>query len=291
MSTVTPPWLADNGIGFRDAFSVGKHCTVVVGDSFAMGWGVDDAVCFVEVAERTLGQPIHNLGVSGYGPQQAFDTLEHMGLGAGPKVVVWAFYGNDLEDAALHAWWAADRGQPWPATKTKSAFELALNRYSATYKLFRFLGRRKSVDRRPWRDGERSFLFSPYWRNALDLRHEHIRQGFALTCQELERFVALAAKHAFAPVVLAVPYREQVYREEYATVDPSPDPSAILEAGYTQVLDHARSLGIEVLDALPLLREHKAEMVYLWEDPHWSIAGHRIVGDALAQLLHGRLAR
>ena len=39
----------------------------VIGDSFAMGWGVNDKETFSYLLEKKINRPVYNLGVSGYG--------------------------------------------------------------------------------------------------------------------------------------------------------------------------------------------------------------------------------
>lgn len=295
-TTNAPPWLRDDSLGFRDDFAPLAGAPIVVfGDSFAMGWGVDDGDTLAAVLERQLGVPVHNLGVAGYGPQQALDVLEHVGLSCRPAQVVWVFYGNDLEDAVLYEGWVADRAQTWPSATPKSAFARAINRYSAAYKLFRYVGRHFSADRHRWRGDGVAHLFSPYWRNALDTEQDYVQRGLALTLQQVDRLAALAGEHGVGAVMVAAPYREQVYREEFAMVAGDGPAerrrSDVAAATYARVIAHARDRGVAVLDALPLLREHKAEAIYLYEDPHWSALGTRVVGQALAELLRQRRAR
>ncbi len=283
VTTRPAPWSKETHVGFRDSFAVTPAWGVLVGDSFAMGWGVDDGDVFVRVTERALGKPIYDLGVSGYGPQHALGTLERFGLGCAPKVVVWLFYGNDLDDAPWFENWDPHGTNPWFVPK--SWLEYALNRYSAAYKLIRYAGKPLSSGNVAWRDGERSHLFSVFWRRNLDLRRERIALGMQAMEKQLARFRALADAHGFVPVFVAAPYREQVYIEEYASVDPSPDPFGVQQAGYIRVVARARELGFTVLDTLPLLRAHKGEAVYLWEDPHWTVLGNRLVGEALVEVL------
>lgn len=291
VTTRPAPWSKATHIGFRDPFAVSPAWGVVVGDSFAMGWGVDDGDVFVRATEQAIGKPIYDLGVSGYGPHQALGTLERFGLGCAPKVVVWLFYGNDIEDTLWFDAWTQHRENPW--FTPKSEFGYALNRYSAAYKLIRYAGKSMSSGNVAWRDGERSHLFTVFWRRNLDLRSERITRGFALMETQLARFRALADAHGFVPVFLAAPYREQVFCEEYAAVDPSPDSFEVQQAAYTKTVARARELGFTVLDTLELLRGHKLdrEPVYLWEDPHWSVAGNRVVGEALAEVLRQFVGR
>ncbi len=292
VTTRPAPWSHDQSVGFRDEFSepTPPAWGIVIGDSFTMGWGVEVDDTFPRVAGRRLGRTLHNLGVPGYGPQQVIATLLEHGLGARPQVVVWLLNANDFDDAVKFADWVP--GAPWFGRK--AGWEHALNRYSAAYKLCRYLGRQISSERFWWRDaggaggavdGERSYLFAPFWKSIMDLRREPIRRGLALTERELDRFAALAREHEFTAVLLAAPYREQVWYEEYRQVDPTTEALEVHQAAYTCALDYARGCGLEVLYLLPVLRARKAELSYLWEDPHWSVAGHRIVGEALAERL------
>ena len=44
-----------------------KNGIVVLGDSYAMGWGVNDKETFSYLLEKKINRPVYNLGVSGYG--------------------------------------------------------------------------------------------------------------------------------------------------------------------------------------------------------------------------------
>ena len=52
----------------------------------------------VFVRQELVGQPVANLGVSGYGSLQELKVLEKYAVPLGPKMVAWFFFeGNDLE--------------------------------------------------------------------------------------------------------------------------------------------------------------------------------------------------
>ncbi len=60
--------LVVNSVGVRDdEASLRAPEVIVLGDSFAMGWGVAQQDTFAQVLERELGRPVLNLGVPSYG--------------------------------------------------------------------------------------------------------------------------------------------------------------------------------------------------------------------------------
>jgi lysophospholipase L1-like esterase len=70
----------------------------VLGDSFAMGWGVDDADTFSAELQRRTGRPVYNLAVSSYGTARellrlsAFDQLDTV------DTVIIQYCDNDREE-------------------------------------------------------------------------------------------------------------------------------------------------------------------------------------------------
>lgn len=78
----------------------GTPCLHAVGDSYTMGWGVDDAVSYPAQLASLLGpgMPVVNLGVDGYGTLGA--TGRSMALAARypPVHAVYLFVPNDFED-------------------------------------------------------------------------------------------------------------------------------------------------------------------------------------------------
>lgn len=110
--TRTRPWTIGgplrtetvNAIGARRIGEVsatapsGTRRVVAVGDSFTFGAEVNDEDVWLSAAERALpATEIVNLGVNGYGQDQALLTLREVGLGLHPDVVVVGFVGDDLE--------------------------------------------------------------------------------------------------------------------------------------------------------------------------------------------------
>jgi lysophospholipase L1-like esterase len=78
----------------------GVKRVLVLGDSNAFGYGVDEAGSFPEVLSRSLPEDyeVLNLGVFGYGTDQAALLLKRNGIGFSPDVVVVGFSAGDLSD-------------------------------------------------------------------------------------------------------------------------------------------------------------------------------------------------
>lgn len=91
-----------NSLGLRDREHPyqkppGVRRILVLGDSYAWGYGVSDEEIFTEVLEQRLaGEPgnweVLNSGVSGWGTDQEYLYLVHEGFRYDPDLVVVAFY-------------------------------------------------------------------------------------------------------------------------------------------------------------------------------------------------------
>jgi hypothetical protein len=97
-----------NSLGFRDrewtpADWAGKKTVLVIGDSFAAGFGLTNtADRFSNVLAGQLGDgyAVMNLGVRGSATPKELTTLQNYPL-EHPGVVILQYYLNDIDDAAL----------------------------------------------------------------------------------------------------------------------------------------------------------------------------------------------
>lgn len=81
----------------------GKQTVLIVGDSFAAGWGVEDpADRFGDVLAAQLddGYAVINISRPGATTLEALRTMQAYPLQT-PDVIVWQYYLNDIEGAAL----------------------------------------------------------------------------------------------------------------------------------------------------------------------------------------------
>ena len=67
----------------------------VLGDSFAMGWGVNDNETFSYLLEKKINRPVYNLGVSGYGTIRELVRLEESDLLSKIDTVIIQYCYND----------------------------------------------------------------------------------------------------------------------------------------------------------------------------------------------------
>jgi len=70
----------------------------VIGDSHAMGWGVEDEETFAAILERRLGKPVYNLAVSSYGTYRELIRLEQSGLIDSVDTVIIQYSYNDIKE-------------------------------------------------------------------------------------------------------------------------------------------------------------------------------------------------
>jgi len=101
--------VSTNSSGMRGAAEVALEPTpgvtrvVCVGDSFTFGNDTPDAKVWTQRLEDKLKDcEVLNLGVSGYGVDQAALRLESTGLEFAPDVVIWTIFQGDLE-RSMHA--------------------------------------------------------------------------------------------------------------------------------------------------------------------------------------------
>jgi hypothetical protein len=70
----------------------------VIGDSHAMGWGVQDEETFAALLQKMTGRPVYNLAVSSYGTVREVLRLEKSGLLDKVDTVIIQYCGNDLDE-------------------------------------------------------------------------------------------------------------------------------------------------------------------------------------------------
>lgn len=98
-----------NSSGFRTGefsvrFSDQETVVIVLGDSYAFGYGVPHEETFPSVLQQDLRKQyphrnvrVINLGIPGYNTAQELATLREIGLNLRPELVLLAYHLNDLE--------------------------------------------------------------------------------------------------------------------------------------------------------------------------------------------------
>ncbi|MBK7875211.1 MAG: hypothetical protein IPJ77_05595 [Planctomycetes bacterium] len=115
-----------NSRGLRDdrehayAKPDGLRRIVCLGDSFTIGYEVDEADCFARVLERELRASglrvdVLNAGVSGFSTAEEVLYLERELARYEPDLVILSFFGNDLADNVRTGLFALHEGRLEPA--------------------------------------------------------------------------------------------------------------------------------------------------------------------------------
>ena len=148
----------ERGIERPYAKPAGVARVVLLGDSTAWGWGVDDELMWPRLVERELAGRVEiiNLAVPGYGTDQELWCLDREGLKYEPDLVLLAFVHNDtlsnnmalmqgmqkpqyVLDPASGEWSLLNRPVPPPEAASELAqrrFRRRLSMYSAVAMLF-----------------------------------------------------------------------------------------------------------------------------------------------------------
>jgi len=91
-------WYAVDSLGLRDdEASLGSPEIIVLGDSQAMGWGVEQSESFPERLETLLSRKVLNAGISSYGTARQVMLLERLPV-FGLRALVIQYSSNDVRE-------------------------------------------------------------------------------------------------------------------------------------------------------------------------------------------------
>jgi lysophospholipase L1-like esterase len=242
----------------------GTRRLLVLGDSYAFGWGVDDTAVFPEQLEapltHRLGRPVEaiNLAVPGYNTVQEHQLLLETGDRYAPDVVLVAYAMNDAEPQ----WTVPPAPRQTYGDARLWALEFAKDRVNATFfpqaPVFRVRLRRHDLD---YVAGFRPE--SGKWRNAK---------------RALAGIADFARARGVPLVVLIVPDFTEDFDASYCC--------ALIHA---RVSGWARELGAHVVDLLPHFEGTDHEAFWIEGDGHPNARAHRRIAEILVPVLSGLL--
>jgi lysophospholipase L1-like esterase len=260
-----------NSAGLRDneytLERTDKKRMLVLGDSFAWGFGVEHAERFDEILDQRFPDwEIINAGVSGYGTDQQFLYLRDKGIAFKPDVVLLLFYGNDFSNnmaTELHwynkPYFSLDSGrlelQNTPVPEPTLIQKLDRFFFGRTYVYGKIYGRLI-----------RPVLTQSFWNNhSPDNNPERgSDKRIMLTTQLLLKAVRdLSAEHNARLVMVSVPMRNYERRK-------------LQKMSSTLNIQHlALDKNFSTLKT-PLVFPH---------DEHWNSVGHAAAADAIQRFL------
>jgi len=245
-----------------------RRHVVVLGDSYAFGWGVEEAEAFPRKLEGLLRERLDdpdlvviNTGIPGYGPSQQLAMLRRLLGHVTPDIVIFTFsLANDPVDELRLARFAPDRLADYePAVREADAFLSRLSRASRTVALV---------------DGRTRWLQFFLANAGADARE--------LAEVSVNRLIDACDEIGMPLLMVSVPQRKQILDGGL---------TGRIAAGLTRELRAlpetiARRRGVPLLDLAPVLADVQSrEDAYLPHDAHWTAAGHAAVARAVAEAL------
>ena len=253
-----------NALGLRDAKSLNASTPdsiVVVGDSFAFGWGVEEPQRFSNLVQERLSRPVFNISApadfEGYGHLLRYAEKNRATIGT---LIVSVCMENDLR--------VYEGPEVVTATPEIGDVKAFLSEHSATYFLVT-----TALHRTPWLVGlaVRLGLVVP---NFAEVEESEISDG-AVTSSSRRLRRLIGERRA---VVLIIPSRAlwvgtAQHRQQAARAHDL----------FIRLLGQA---GLAVVDVRQRFEREGHPLAYHFAtDGHWNAAGHRIAADALEEYL------
>lgn len=262
-----------NELGLRDNKVLnGRTKAIAVGDSFTMGWGVEEGERFSNLIERALEFPIYNMalptGLSGYAKQIQYaahysDQIDTVILGLTVE--------NDIFPARIGNYTVRRRPGPDDYREETGFSSLSDIKY--------FLSRNSAL-----------YIFARYtalnWRALSDLllkvgviseefSHLHTLDAPASSVRSAVSFIDFLT-NGYRRLVVVIPSR---WLWEGDLRDKASDT-------HNLVVDELAAAGIEYVDLRPVFEgTGKPLSFYYPVDGHWNVAGHRLAAEAIAARL------
>lgn len=285
-------WFRINGQGMRSERDYhyekppGIKRIIVLGDSFAIGYEVAVEDTFSSVLERELRARGHrvevlNAGVSGYGNAEAALYLERKLLRYEPNVVVISFFGNDLVDNARSALFRLEgvrlveaapgyvpAGRLGDFLNRNPIFNLLSERSDA------FVLAKEQITRLVKRQIVKAHLEDLERAESSPLRDDdEVIYRRRLAAAILDRAYNTTHARNIPLIILSIPRERQ-------------SPLRLVEEFPLEAFDGGRE-GMWFLPAKQVLDPWLRRKLLYWKrsHDHWTPFSHRLVGEALAQLV------
>lgn len=254
-----------NSHGLRDReypYEKGAGTTrcLVLGDSFAFGWGVEAEESVAKMMEaRERGVEFLNGGCSGWGTRQEFQFLREEGIRYHPDVVLLFYCDNDPEDNAARYQFVRGR------------LMLAGEREGLRGDVNRFLLRHSAL----WILVARLRHVFSQARQTPRQRQDAEGQAWAVEANLLAGMQRFCQERGARLAVVYVPAKDGAGRP-------------VLGSTLGTLKSTCARAGIPLLDLVaPLSEASRREPVYFHLDDHWTRAGHAAAAEATLGFLRG----
>jgi lysophospholipase L1-like esterase len=248
---------------------------LVLGDSFAWGYGVEESERFSELLETSLGVEAVNAGVSGYSTDQELLWFRGEGIKYESDLVILVIAGNDIGDnerQLVHTIYYKPQfvreeghliltGYPVPRTSPQGRFIYFLSQRSA---LAYFLV-------------QRYFDLVSFYR---DFRGD-------LNNTNSSQIGASAARESFGLTIALINEMRNVAESEgakFMIVSTDRWWNGLSGETYREFIDALQNEGFLVLDVEAMPGFDSGEML-IPDDSHWSRAGHEFVAEKVKEFI------
>lgn len=296
-----------NSFGLRDKEYPEKtqndYRILALGDSFTMGWGVEQDQVFTEVLERDFVKEkpyacnveVLNGGVYGYGTVEELLFLGKKGLKLKPDLVILTFFiGNDIfENLDAYKKFFDKNGERFPVKKSLSISIVRFIRDHNMIYNFLMARFRNMKSFREYYNNQRILFDAGEPRDEIELyqksRQESISDYWVVTKEIILKVKKICDDNNIKLVLITIPSKVQVYAEQWADISGK---LGIAEDSDIELPDKilkslCKDNGIHYCKLLNMLQEvgKKDKDLYFKLDRHWKAHCHEIVGNFLYDYL------
>ena len=292
-----------------------------LGDSFTFGCSVDYEYAYLTQLEKKLNNngnkvEIIKAGVGGYGTDNEYYYLANYGLKYKPDIVLVGFFvGNDVRDTmlGLHKYningvieWnetilrshgiikgteKKEKNEAFSFFKSTilTLFPHSTRFFYAKYKIIKnkFFGRGEGSQISNSQTNLTILHYETFYKKKYS---DDVERGWNVTFDFLMRMKNLTEANNATLVVVIIPVREQVHKEdwelrkmEYGLNEKDFD----LEKTQKKLIDFCKGNNISYIDLLPKFKEKtmNGTRLYYKSDLHWNEKGHELAADIIAESL------
>ena len=298
--------ITTNSAGFRDneheaAGMPGKPRVLLLGDSHAFGYGVDDN----EVVSRRLDELLPNteiikLAVTGYNLAQNRSVLEAHGPVYSPDLVVMTFVQNDVTQQTIPDATPSQSDAATTVSASRRGIKLILYEKSRLYRLIvTRIDSNKSIARFLVRVGIKEQMggyeqLDPNLRPSLKEYPATLAREWDETMREVERVDSLSRAMGASFMLVIVPAKQSIQYDELAQslshVDYSPE-DFDLQKPYRALAQFCEIKGIALVDPRQQFQAalDSGRNPYFKWDMHMSAEGHQLLAEVLAPAINDAL--
>jgi len=276
----------------------GTKRIIVLGDSFAWGYGVEVRERFTEILKDKLpsNYEVINMGVSGYGTDQELLALETEGVKYHPDLVIIMFYyGNDFEDNTHTVRYS----YPKPMFVMDSDGNLNLTNIPVPTKE-EWLERGKLEEENGANQGVLAKLKNFFREHSQTYQvFSRAVQGSPFLLQLMEKIMpgiegtiwdqySLDLTKALLRKIDSVAQNNGAQTLVFIIRDTciSISQNEALDKMAADLSNSGKQNGIMVLDNLPLFRQHISQGEQLtFNEGHWNYAGHKLAAEMIYRKL------